>query len=118
MRASDLVGQQVLCRDAPLGRVIDLRLDTGLDSGRGAGGPVEVGDLRLDGLVVSPGRWGGTLGYNRRDAGRPWLLWWLVHRLHRKDRYVRWDLVREWRGGTVQVDASVSELPGVPSLPS
>jgi hypothetical protein len=118
MRASDLVGRPVRCSDGPLGRVIDLRLDTGLDDDSGAGEPVEVADLRLDGLVVSPGRWGGTLGYDRRDAGRPWLLWWLVHRLHRKDRYVRWDLVREWGGGTVQVDARVSELPAVPPLPS
>jgi hypothetical protein len=113
VRASDLIGREVRCRDAVVGTVVDLRLQTGVAAGD------ETHELRLDGLVVSTAHWGGTLGYDRRDAGRPWLVWRVVRWLHRKDRYVRWDLVRRDRAdGVVRVDASLADLPGVPVLPS
>jgi hypothetical protein len=112
MRASDLLGNEVRCRDERVGTVIDLRLQTGVTAG------TETHELRLDGLVVSTAHWGGTLGYDRRGEGRPWLVWWVVHWLHRKDRYVRWDLVRDWAGGVVHVDASLADLPDVPVLAS
>lgn len=105
------MGKPVRCRDGEAGRVIDMRVDT--DTPPGA----EVAELRLAGLVVSPRRWGSTVGYDRQDDRGPWLIWWIVHRLHRSDRYVGWDLVRSWADGMVQVDAAVGELPGVPALP-
>lgn len=121
MRASDLIGLEVRYGEERLGTVIDLRLATGLRAGNAAGGDAAAGDvteLRLDGLVVSPARWGGRISYDRRDAGRPWLLWQLISWLHRKDRYVRWELIRDWADGVVRVDPSDAELPGVPALPS
>ncbi|MEP6697384.1 MAG: hypothetical protein ABJA34_10970 [Pseudonocardiales bacterium] len=113
MRASDVMGKRVHCHDGTVGTVIDLRLDTGLQPGQPA---TEVSDLRLDGLVVSPAHWGGTLGYDRRDQGRPWLLWRLVRWLHRNDRFVPWDLVDDWSGPVVQLDASLADLQEVPPL--
>jgi hypothetical protein len=112
MRASELIGRDVRCRDGRLGRVIDLRVETDSPPDR------EVRHLRLDGLVVSPHRWGSTLGYDRRDGGRPWPVRWLVRRLHARDRYVRWGLVGQWAGGVVEVDAAMADLPAVPPLPA
>jgi len=111
MRASDLLGAEVRCRDGVAGRVIDLRIDTDVPEGS------PVHELRLAGLVVSPHRLGGTVGYDRQDDQRPKLLAWIVHRLHRHDRYIDWELVREHAGGVVRVDAAQADLPSVPSLP-
>ncbi|MDQ6875508.1 MAG: hypothetical protein M3042_10670 [Actinomycetota bacterium] len=111
MRASELIGAQVRCRDGVAGSVIDLRIDTGVSEGS------PVHELGLAGLVVSPRRLGSTVGYDRQDDQRPKLLAWLVRRLHRHDRYIDWELVREHSGGVVRVEAAVADLPAVPLLP-
>ncbi|MGB9377895.1 MAG: hypothetical protein WCB04_10335 [Mycobacteriales bacterium] len=113
MRASDLIGRGALCRDGSAGNVIDLRLRAEPQPGRPA---TEVGELRIEALVVSPGHWGGTIGYDRRSEGRPWLLWRAVRWLHRKDRYVRWDLVEDWTGEVVSIDADRADLPAVSEI--
>lgn len=63
-----------------LGRVADLV--TGRDA---------EGRERVVAVVVTPGRWGRLLGYERADVRGPWLLEWLAHRLLRRGlRTVDW----------------------------
>jgi hypothetical protein len=62
-RASDLLGRIALDQDGrPLGRVVDLVAEDGAD------GP------RITAAVVVRGPWGRLLGYERDEAGGPWLL--------------------------------------------
>jgi len=62
-RASDLLGRTALSSSGrPLGRVVDLVAEEGAD------GP------RITAAVVVRGPWGRLLGYERREAGGPWLL--------------------------------------------
>jgi hypothetical protein len=62
-RASDLLGRVAFGQDGrPLGRVVDLVAEDGAD------GP------RITAAVVVRGPWGRLLGYERDEAGGPWLL--------------------------------------------
>ena len=62
-RASDLLGRVAVDPDGrPLGRVVDLVAEEGAD------GP------RITAAVVVRGPWGRLLGYERAEAGGPWLL--------------------------------------------
>ena len=63
LRASDLLGRLAVDPSGrPLGRVVDLVAEDGAD------GP------RITAAVVVRGPWGRLLGYERSEAGGPWLL--------------------------------------------
>jgi hypothetical protein len=62
-RASDLLGRvAVHPAGHPIGRVVDLVAEDGAD------GP------RITAAIVVRGPWGRLLGYERDEAGGPWLL--------------------------------------------
>ncbi|MEV4623111.1 PRC-barrel domain containing protein [Asanoa sp. NPDC049573] len=62
-RVSDLLGRTAVGRDGrPLGRVVDLIAEDGAD------GPL------ITAAIVVRGPWGRLLGYEREEAGGPWLL--------------------------------------------
>ncbi|MFG3300466.1 PRC-barrel domain-containing protein [Micromonospora chersina] len=64
MRAGGILGRPVHDHEGRLiGRVADI--ETRRD---------EAGRERVTALVVTAGRWGRLLGYERREAGGPWLL--------------------------------------------
>ncbi|MFG3579939.1 PRC-barrel domain-containing protein [Micromonospora chersina] len=64
MRAGGILGRPVRDHDGRvLGRVADI--ETRRD---------DAGRERVTALVVTAGRWGRLLGYERHEAGGPWLL--------------------------------------------
>jgi hypothetical protein len=69
--------------------------------------------LRIDGFVVGKRRVASRLGYDRRDAHGPWLVWWAVRWLLRGNRYVRWADVEREPG---QLRSRVAVLEAVPSI--
>lgn len=102
MRASDLVARPVRDeRGAGLGYVSDVRLVQD--------GPV-LGTwgaaFRVSGLVVTPRRAGGYLGYERGSLRGPWLVRRAVRWLHRDAVFVPWERVREVGDGVVVVGES------------
>lgn len=63
-RASALLGRTLRDREGRIiGRVADL--ETARD---------DAGRERVTGLIVTAGRWGRLLGYERRETEGPWLL--------------------------------------------
>ncbi|HYT11038.1 MAG TPA: PRC-barrel domain-containing protein [Mycobacteriales bacterium] len=94
MRASDLLGREVLDRDGiRLGVVTDLRcvLDGPLRGGLCA--------PRVEALLVSRHRTGSLLGYDRNEQQGPWLLRVLVRLLHRRLTVVPWTVVETSQAG-------------------
>lgn len=88
MRASELIGREVIDRDGNrVGVVTDLRC---IQDGplRGA-----MAAPRLDSLLVSPRHTGALLGYHRPAQHGPWLIRVLVERLHRHARLIPWAAV-------------------------
>jgi hypothetical protein len=108
MRASDLLGRQVLGPEAQiLGRVVDVRLVQD--------GPVlgAFAALRIQGFVVGRHRTASRLGYDRHEQHGPWLVrralrWWT-----RDNRFLPWEQA------SLQDDvvlAQTADLQGVPQL--
>jgi hypothetical protein len=93
MRASDLIGQDVVTHDGRrLGIVTDLRC-------------VQDGPLRgamyaprVDALIVSTRHTGSLLGYDRRSQQGPWLIRTIVKRLHRHLSIVSWSDIASHAG--------------------
>jgi sporulation protein YlmC with PRC-barrel domain len=88
MRASDLIGQDVLdSAGRRLGVVTDLRC---VQDGplRGA-----MQAPRVHALIVSRRRTGSLLGYDRRAQQGPWLIRRVVRLLHRDAVLVPWEAV-------------------------
>ncbi|GHF25620.1 hypothetical protein GCM10017786_69750 [Amycolatopsis deserti] len=84
VRASQLLGRRVYDSGGrPLGKVTDLitRLD-------------EQEREQVVAVLVTPGRRGRLLGYERTSQRGPWLLAWLAAVLHRGTREVPWSQVR------------------------
>jgi hypothetical protein len=81
LRAGALIGRQVRHRDGrPLGRIADLETSRGLD-----------GLERVTAAIVTTGRWGRLLGYERDQGAGPWPLEILArHVLRRDTRRVSW----------------------------
>lgn len=77
-------------------RVLDARLDAD---------PGGAGTHRVAALVVGKGRPGSLLGYERRDAGGPWVVRSVVRWLHRDSRLVRLgdDVEIDWEEGEVRI---------------
>jgi sporulation protein YlmC with PRC-barrel domain len=74
-RLFELLGAPVTGPDgAALGRVLDVRLESG---------PTPDGPLRVVALIVGRGRPGSLLGYDRAAEKGPWLVNLAVRRLHR-----------------------------------
>jgi hypothetical protein len=72
MRASDLLGRVAYESGEPAGRIVDL-----------VAHPDDSGNLFVDGAMVTPGRRGRLLGYERPALSGPGLLRRLGDRLHR-----------------------------------
>ncbi|MGI5128789.1 PRC-barrel domain-containing protein [Pseudonocardia sp. CA-107938] len=107
MRASDLIGRDVVDRDGHrIGVVTDLRC---VQDGplRGA-----MAAPRLDALLVSPRHSGALLGYQRPSQHGPWLIRAIVERLHRHARLIPWSAVTA-HDPQIVVDSSVHDLPTV-----
>jgi sporulation protein YlmC with PRC-barrel domain len=88
MRASELIGRDVIDRDGHrVGVVTDLRY---IQNGplRGA-----MATPRVVSLLVSPRHSGALLGYHRAAQHGPWLIRILIQRLHRHARLVPWTAV-------------------------
>jgi hypothetical protein len=89
MRASDLIGRDVLGADGtPVGVVTDIRCVQD--------GPLRgfTAALRVDALLVSRHHTGSLLGYDRREQG-PWGVRLLIAFLHRHLTIVAWRDVAE-----------------------
>jgi sporulation protein YlmC with PRC-barrel domain len=99
-RMVDILGRPVLAPDgAQLGFLGDVRL-----------APTARVDgvfprLVVDGLIVDGRHVGSMLGYERRAEQRPWLLRWVVRRIHRHAGYLPWESVTsvDWEAGVVRV---------------
>jgi hypothetical protein len=85
MRASDLIGREVVTADGTsVGVVTDLRcVQDGPLRGTQAA-------LRVDAVLVSRHHTGSVLGYDRRRQQGPWLIQAIVRRLHRHMQVVPW----------------------------
>jgi sporulation protein YlmC with PRC-barrel domain len=89
-RLNDLLGAAATGPDGErLGRVLDVRLEPDR---------TPEGPLRVVALIVGKGRPGTLLGYDRTEEQGPWLVNWVVRRLHRhtgqiplQDADVDWD---------------------------
>ncbi|HVQ91330.1 MAG TPA: PRC-barrel domain-containing protein [Mycobacteriales bacterium] len=106
MRASDLIGADVLDRDGRrLGVVTDLRC---VQDGplRGA-----MATPRVAALLVSRRHTGSLLGYDRRDQQGPWLIRRIVRRLHRHLLEIPWTAVASY-DGQITLTASAADLTG------
>jgi hypothetical protein len=93
MRASDLIGQDVIAHDGrKLGIVTDLRC---VQDGplRGA-----MRAPRVNALIVSARHTGSLLGYDRRGQLGPWMIRAIVKRLHRHLVVVSWSDVASHAG--------------------
>jgi sporulation protein YlmC with PRC-barrel domain len=91
MRASDLIGREVVAADGTtVGVITDVRCiqDGPLRGTQSA--------LRVDSVLVSRHHTGSVLGYDRQRQQGPWLIQAIVHRLHRRMQVVPWsDVVDE-----------------------
>jgi sporulation protein YlmC with PRC-barrel domain len=89
MRASELLGRPVYdVAGAEIGRIADL-----ITRRDGDGSP------RVTAALVTPGRRGRLLGYERSGIQGPWLVERLAGWLHRGTREIPWPEVRLSRGG-------------------
>ncbi|MEV4641329.1 PRC-barrel domain-containing protein [Actinoplanes sp. NPDC049548] len=81
LRAGALIGCEVRARDGrPLGRIADLETSREPD-----------GRERITAAIVTGGRWGRLLGYERDQHTGPWLLERLAHHvIRRHTRHVPW----------------------------
>jgi sporulation protein YlmC with PRC-barrel domain len=105
MRASDLVGADVLDRDGtPVGVVTDLRC---VQDGplRGA-----MATPRVAALLVSHRHTGSLLGYDRRAQQGPWLIRAVVRRLHRHLVEIPWTVVASYDQG-IRLTVHAADLP-------
>ena len=86
LRVSQIVRRPVTDRAGrTLGRVADVETDRGAD-----------GRERVVALVVTAGRWGRLLGYERDEATGPWILERLARAvLRRRTVRVTWDELAE-----------------------
>ena len=95
MRASDIIGRDVVDRDGhKLGVVTDLRCVQD--------GPVRgaLAAPRVTAAIVSAHHTGSLLGYDRRTEQGPWLVRAVVRRLHSGLRVIPWnDLTLSQDGG-------------------
>jgi sporulation protein YlmC with PRC-barrel domain len=88
MKASDLIGRPVLdSTGRKVGVVSDLRC---IQDGPLRG---SMAAPRVHQVLVSGRRTGSMLGYDRRDQQGPWLIRWIVRRLHRKLLILPWESV-------------------------
>ena len=95
LRASALLGRYVRDADGTrLGRIADLITE-----------PDGNGRERIASVIVTPGRWGRLLGYERDEGQGPWLLEWFARRVVRRGmREIPWpDVDLEPVDGTRQV---------------
>jgi hypothetical protein len=100
MRASDLIGREVLdSQGARIGVITDLRC---VQDGPLRGG---VAMLRVDAALISTRHTGATLGYDRRPRQGPWIIRAAVRRLHRDLRIVPWSTIAD-RDGVLQITTS------------
>jgi hypothetical protein len=108
MRASDLVGLEVLDRAGrPIGVVTDLRC---VQDGPRRG---VLAAPRVDALVISRRHTGSLLGYDRREQQGPWLVRAVVRWLHRDLAVIPWSAVAHHTGRIVlSLDASEVRRPG------
>jgi hypothetical protein len=101
MRASDLLGARVLTSTGEdLGIVSGLRCTPD--------GPKKRGTLpapRLRAVVVTPRGLGAVLGYRQQEQRGPWLVRVIMRRLHRHDRVIGWDDIREVGDGVIRLRA-------------
>lgn len=90
MRASDLLGHQVIDADGDtIGVVTDLRcIQDGPLRGTQA-------TLRVDSLLVSRHHTGSLLGYDRRQQQGPWLVRLIIRTLHRRMHVIPWSDIAE-----------------------
>jgi sporulation protein YlmC with PRC-barrel domain len=106
MRLSEFLGTPVMdSAGEHIGNVSDVRLVQD-------GAPIGTfgAALRITGLVVSRGRIGGYLGYDRPGVRGPWLVATIVHWLHRHTVYVDWSDVATREPGRVTLARPRSEL--------
>ncbi|MEV8508850.1 hypothetical protein AB0368_29025 [Actinoplanes sp. NPDC051475] len=84
-RVGALIGREVRHRDGhPLGRIADLETSRGPD-----------GLERITAAIVTSGRWGRLLGYERDQHTGPWLLEQLAHYVVRRHtRRIPWQELR------------------------
>jgi hypothetical protein len=112
VRAGELIGRMVRSSDGTvLGRVADVRLVGTLADG-------EL-DLRLDGLLLVPGRWTRLLGYDHDNLKGPWLLRALARRAASGPHYVPWRLVDRYDHQTIHLrlgPTTRADLDPAPSL--
>jgi sporulation protein YlmC with PRC-barrel domain len=100
-RLSQLLGMPVVSEDGTdLGRVLDVRLTP------------EGEDYAVRQLVVGRGRPGSLLGYDRGEVHGPYLLAWVVRRLHRHTGEVPMTRVSsvDWREERVRVRGALDTL--------
>jgi sporulation protein YlmC with PRC-barrel domain len=84
MRASELLGRPVYAADGTeIGRIADL-----ITERDGNGVP------RVTAALVTPGRRGRLLGYERSGIQGPWLIERIAGWLHRDTREIPWPQVR------------------------
>ncbi|MBV1856683.1 PRC-barrel domain-containing protein [Catellatospora tritici] len=84
MKASDLLGRTVVGAGGEVvGKVADLLCRRDAD-----------GVTRIDAVLVTPGRRGRLLGYERPGIQGPWLIEKLAQWLHRGTREIPWHEVR------------------------
>jgi hypothetical protein len=99
MRVSDLLGTPVLTAEGEaLGAVRDVRLVQD--------GPYVEGfghALRVAGVLTGPGTLAVRLGFSRASVRGPWPVAQLFRWRERRARYVRWDDVASWDGGTIRL---------------
>jgi hypothetical protein len=103
MRLSDLLGCEVVAADGSVvGHVADIHLTRAGPELEGFG-PSYV----LDELRVAARRRGNLFGYDRADAGGPAVVRWLFRRLHRGDRFIRWEDMAAVDGRTIRLRVGV-----------
>jgi|SoiMethySBSTD1v2_1073268.scaffolds.fasta_scaffold21311_5 sporulation protein YlmC with PRC-barrel domain len=88
LRVSEIVRRAVTDRDGrDLGRVADIETTRDAD-----------GRERVVALVVTAGRWGRLLGYERDESNGPWILEALARRVLRRHTVrVSWEDLAEFR---------------------
>lgn len=104
MRASDFLALPVLGPDGDRqGVVIDVRAVPEPD------GTGEIA-LVVDGFIVGRRGW-RLLGYERATEYGPWVMKWLVGRLHRDTRYASWADVDPRVGDCLRLRRPWADLP-------
>ena len=111
MRLSDLLHARVVDADGTdIGSVDDVRMvqDGPLLLPFGAA-------FRLEGLMVGHRSVATRLGYVRGGVKGPWVLRTIFSALERRARYVEWEDVAAWDGGTVRLTKRRDELGTLPT---